>query len=312
MSKLSVIIAYVNEYPQIVFTVRAIAEELIDLVDFEIIVVNNYCAEVEAQGRKEDKGCSALEAAATVNPWLRCLKYDTKLSHWQAKNLGVRQSTGDVLWFPDAHVMPSKNSLLKMYQEYRASRESGLTNFTYHLPIGYQILESKKLIYGLVADPKIGKYFYQFIPCPNLPSPFEVPVMSTCGCMMHREIFDKFGGWPEEIGIYGGGEPFFNFSLAVMGMKKIIWPHGCLYHHGEERGYHWNYDGWVRDELIAAYCYGGYSLMKTKAQYMDGNPSVLQRIMDDILSKPSVSEHRELIDKNQVIEIGEWVQAWLS
>jgi hypothetical protein len=312
---LSVIIAYCNEYPQLVFTVRAIAEELRDRVDFEIIAVNNYCAEVKAQGREEDPGYAAIEAAAEGNPWLRSLKYDTKLSHWQAKNLGVREAKGDVFWFPDAHVIPSRDSLYNMYRYYKdwMCKDGWMMPSTLHMPIGYQILEWRRLIYGLVANPKIGNYFYQFVGCPDKKDEmFEVPVMSTCGCMMHRSIYDKLGGWPEEIGIYGGGEPFFNFSMAVLGMKKYIWPHGCLYHYGAPRGYHWNYDGWVRDELIAAFCYGGIELMELKARHMDGHRDVLQKIMEGIVQSQSIATARAGIAIQQKMTIEEWVKPWLS
>jgi hypothetical protein len=307
---LSVILAYCNEYPQVLFTIRAIAEELQGRVDFEIIAINNYCEEVKAQKRDEDKGGGAILAASKVNSWLRPLTYDKKLSHWQAKNLGVKEAKGDIFWFPDAHIMPSRGILFNMFKHYKIWWEE--LNGTLHMPITYQILESNRLIYGLVADPKIGNYFYQFVPMAPTDKILEVPVMSTCGCMMHRKIYNKFGGWPEELGIYGGGEPFFNFSMAVLGMKKNIWPIGSLHHHGEVRGYHWNYDGWVRDELIAAYCFGGYELMKLKARNMDGHKSVLTRIQDDILSRVSLQEHRKLILSQQETTIEEWVKPWLS
>jgi hypothetical protein len=310
---LSVIVAYVNEYPQIVFTIRAIAEELRGRVDFEIIAVNNYCAEVKAQGREQDKGADVIKAAAEGNPWLIPLEYGTKLSHWQAKNLGVHHARGDIFWFPDAHVVPSRDSLFQMYQEYSETAPWLMPRpATYHMPIGYQILEWRKLIYALVADPSIGKYFYQFQPMPDEYETFEVPVMSTCGCMMHRSIFDKLGGWPEEIGIYGGGEPFFNFSMAVLGMQKRIWPKGFLYHHGESRGYHWNHLGWMRDELIAAYCFGGEDLLWLKARNMGEDREVANDLSRSIIETPSICDHRQHIEKQQVMSIEGWVAPWLK
>lgn len=307
---LSVIVAYVNEYPQLVFTIRSIVESLDGLVDFEIIAINNYCNEVKAQGTKEDKGSQMLAGAAEGNPWLRNFSYDKKLSHWQAKNLGVREAKGEFLWFPDAHVIAGRDDLIQMFGYYERNWER--LNGTIHLPIGYQILEWRKLIYGLVADPNKGAYFYQFIPCPDRPEKvFEVPCMSTCGSLMHRSIYDKLGGWPEEIGIYGGGEPFFNFSLAVMGMKKYIWNPGFLYHYGNERGYSWNYSGWLRDELIAAYCYGGEPLAKIKLAASDGNLVEKDRIWSDVINCPSILQHRELIAKQQLLPIEEWVKNWL-
>jgi len=308
---LSVIMAYCNEYPQLVFTIRAIAEELLGRVDFEIIAINNYCAEVEAQGRKQDGGARAVKAAVEGNPWLRHLEYDTKLSHWQAKNLGVREARGEFLWFPDAHVIPSRDSLYEMFKYYELAWKE--LHGTLHMPIGYQILEWRRLIYGLVAKPEINAYSYQFVPFPEQNTAvFEVPCMTTCGSLWHRDFYDKLGGWPEEIGIYGGGEPFFNFAGAVIGLKRWIWPNGCLFHHGAERGYNWNFDGWIRDEMIAAYCYGGRDFLLEKIQHVDGSREVLAAIAEEVLSNRSIVEHAREIHEKQVIKIDEWVRPWLS
>lgn len=324
MPDLSVIVAFVNEYPQLIFTIRSIVEELRGRVDFEIIAVNNFCREVEDQGRKEDGGAGALIAASEGNPWLRVLKYDTKLSHWQAKNLGVKEAASDTFWFPDAHVVPSRDSVVKAFKFYKKNLER--LNGTLHLPLTYQILEWNRLTYGLIADPEKNAYFYQFTPYNPVGLKhgekiigrkgellaYEVPVMSTCGCFMNRTVYDKLGGWPEEIGIYGGGEPFVNFSQAVMGMKKWIMVGDPLYHHGTERGYSWNHDGWFRDELIAAYCYGGREFAHKKMRNMDGHPGVKQRLLDSVQHNASIKRHREHIESQQVMSIEEWVQPWLS
>jgi hypothetical protein len=37
--ELSIIVPYVNEYPQLIFTLRAIAEDLLGRVDFEVAVM---------------------------------------------------------------------------------------------------------------------------------------------------------------------------------------------------------------------------------------------------------------------------------
>lgn len=307
---LSVIMAYCNEYPQLVFTIRSIVEALKGETDFEIITINNYCNEVVAQGIKEDKGSNMLAGAAEGNPWLRNFSYNKKLSHWQAKNLGVREAKGDFLWFPDAHIVTGRDDLINMFKYYKDNWQQ--LNGSLHMPIGYQILEWRKLIYGLVTDPSKGAYFYQFVPLPERQEQiFEVPCMSTCGSLMHRSIYDKLGGWPEEIGIYGGGEPFFNFSMAVMGMHKYIWNPGFLYHYGNERGYSWNFGGWLRDELIAAYCYGGDDLLQLKANNMGVDTPGAKSLAKDIVNIPSIQNHAQLIQSQKKIEIGEWVKDWL-
>ena len=49
MPELSVIMPFCNEYPQNMFTIQNIAQELRDRVDFEIIAIDNFCEEVQAQ-----------------------------------------------------------------------------------------------------------------------------------------------------------------------------------------------------------------------------------------------------------------------
>ena len=148
MNKLSVIIPFVNEFPQVIFTVQNIAQELKGRVDFEIIVVDNYCAEFKAQVDKQnqaqaeraanstnlnevlevwktyrssepDKGTDVLKACAgRINPWLKYGTWTKNLSHWQAKRVGVNMSEGDVYWFCDSHCILGRDSVYDMYTTY--------------------------------------------------------------------------------------------------------------------------------------------------------------------------------------------------
>jgi len=303
MAELSVIIPFCNEYPQVLFTVQDIAQELRDRVDFEVIAINNYCQEVKDQKREEDKGYEALLASQRGNPWLKVLKYDEKLSHWQAKNLGVRESTGKFLWFCDAHCIVSRDSLFRMYEYYRDHHEE--LNGTLHLPLTYKILEWHKLIYKLVANVETGEIHYSFTPYRPAETPYKVPCMSTCGMMMTRDIYDELGGWPTEFGIYGGGENFINFTLAVLGKSVNIFPADPLFHHGEKRGYHYNGDDYTRNRTIATYMFGGEDLAKRFMAHRRGDPTILQGILADALKK--TKPHRELIKGKQKLSIEDWL-----
>jgi len=306
MPDLSVIIPFCNEYPQNIFTIQNIAQELRDRVDFEIIAVNNFCPEVKAQGREEDKGGEVLKASQKGNPWLKVLSYEKKLSHWQAKNMAVKHSSAPFIWFCDAHCIVSRNSLFRMFEYYRDNYKE--LNGTLHLPLTYKILEWHRLIYKLVAEPETGDIHYSFTPYRPQDSPYQVPCMSTCGMMMTRELFDDLGGWPEELGIYGGGENFINFTLAVLGKTVNIFPSGPLFHHGEKRGYHWNGDDYTRNRTIANYVFGGKRLAEKFIEHRKGNKDVLQGILNDVLEK--ARPHREMIREKQQIGINEWLSSW--
>lgn len=303
MARLSVIIPFCNEYPQVLFTIQSIAQELRDRVDFEIIAINNYCDEVKAQKREEDKGHEALLASRKGNSWLKVLHYEEKLSHWQSKNMGIRESTGKILWFCDAHCIVSRDSLFRMYEYYRDHHEE--LNGTLHLPLTYKILEWHKLIYKLVANMETAEIAYSFTPYRPADIPYVVPCMSTCGMMMTRELYDYMGGWPTELGIYGGGENFINFTLAVLGKQVNIFPAEPLFHHGEKRGYHWNGDDYTRNRTIASYMFGGKELAARFIAHRRGNPAILQRILNDVLKK--TRPHREMIAVKQKLSIEEFI-----
>lgn len=308
MAELSVIIPFCNEYPQVLFTIQSIAQELRDRVDFEIIAINNYCEEVKQQGIPEDKGFEAVFASGKANPWLKVLSYKDKLSHWQAKNVGVQISTGKFLWFCDAHCSVSRDALYNMFKYYKNTHEN--LNGSIHLPLTYKILESHKLIYKLVHNPEIGEVHYSFTGyrvCDKA-NHYQVPCMSTCGMMITREIYDQLGGWPKNFGIYGGGENFLNFTLAVLGKSVNICCGEPLFHHGDKRGYSWNYNDYTSNRITATYMFGGEALARKYAKHRKGNPDIIQKILNNALHK--CKEHRELIKKNQVSTIEKWLDFW--
>jgi len=171
--KLSCIIPFCREYPQNMFTIKNIAEELRGRVDFEILAVDNYCDQAKQQTYtckqcgathqtfENDKGGEAIKACERMWPWLKYVQYGDKLSHWNAKNYGVKKSTGDILWFCDAHCIIHRDSLFNMFEYYI----NYCMNGTLHLPLTYKILEAHRTIYKPVFKPEEGLYHYTLESC---------------------------------------------------------------------------------------------------------------------------------------------------
>lgn len=327
MVDLSVIIPYCNEYPQIIFTIRAIAEELRGL-DFEIIAINNYCEEAGRQERDylfqepgkdkptvlrglrfEDKGGEVVSGSRRACGFkLTALNYTKKLSHWNAKNEGIKAASGRIFYFVDSHVLPSRGSLRSMYQYY--SEKAFDMHGTISLPLTYKILDSKRQIYKLFMD-QDGSAHYKFTPLGlNAGLTLEVPCMSCCGVMITRNLLDQIGGgWPTLYGIYGGGENFFNFALRTVGIKSYVYDDGgVLYHHGEKRGYNFEYFDFSRNRAIAAYMVGGRNYLNYFLSKRDLDPEAKRRIKRQILNDEDCSTRRDIIKSNQCMELIGWLE----
>lgn len=346
MTKLSIIVPFVNEYPQSMFTIRSLGEELRDRTDFEVIAVNNYCPEVETQAKaqtgielekvyqhlaktgyktegflksvfervllefEEDKAGGSIKACSRGQDWLHYFEHKDKLSHWNAKRLGCSKATGDYFLFVDSHCIPSRNSIFDMFNYYVYNENE--INGTLHLPLTYKILEWHRLIYKLVVDRDSNSLpaniHYSFSSFRPSEIPYEVPCMSTCGMMISRKIYEQVGGWPKELGIYGGGENFMNFTLSVLGYKKWIYPNGFMCHHGDKRGYHWNYDDHIRNRILATYLFGGISVANRFVSIAKGRPEVLKRMLEGVIAK--CKGHRKHIKERQIMSIDEWITIW--
>jgi glycosyltransferase involved in cell wall biosynthesis len=309
--KLSVIIPFAQEHPQVAFTVQAIYCELRDRCNFEIIVVDNHCEELEAQllaaGQHRDNGGQYMSSlASSERQWLKYVKYDHKLSHWNAKNAGIAASDGEYLWFCDSHCIPSPGSLIGMFDYYRWRKPR---NFgTVHLPLSYMLEQpGRELIYKLVSDQAHGIAHYTFTRYRDEKVVYNTPCMSTCGMMISRELLQSMGNWPTELGIYGGGEHFINFTLAVMGKTINIYPSKPLYHYAAPRGYYWNYADYHRNRCIATYIFAGEEWARRYVMNIKGEIEQKNAIFSTVIGSKAVINHRKLIASQQVKTIDEWL-----
>ena len=304
--ELSVILPFVQEYPQVAFTAQSIINELRGSINFELIVIDNWCNEVAEQGRPQDKGSTYMESIAKINEEMIYLRYDKKLSHWNAKNMGVAHAKGTFLWFCDSHCLVSPGLLTGMVRYYREHHSQ--LNGTLHAPLSYLLdTPGRSLIYKLAGDIDKGEVHYSFTRFNNTGIVTRVPCMSTCGMMMTRQLFDDLGGWPEQLGIYGGGENFINFTLATLGKTINIFPYNApLWHFAEKRGYHWNFDDYLRNKGIATFCFSDYSFLKLFFEHSKGTSLQKQKILEGIITNASILDHRERLVANRKIEIIDW------
>lgn len=324
MKQLSIIIPYIQEYPQILFTLRSIHEQLKE-IDHEIIAVDNLCdpaiSQLKSKGIKIDKGHTITKEDGTIrnshiksmsgvkgNEWLKYIHYTDHFSHWQAKNEAIRQSQSDFIMFIDAHCVPSHNSIFNMYKYYSENWKE--LNGSIHLPLTYHILEDRKLIYKLKYDEEKHKCEYSFSSMRDS-GVFEVPCMSSCGMMLHKSFFDQVGLFPQ-TGIYSGGEHFLNFVSAILGRKKWIYAENdaVLHHHGEKRDYNYTWGCFQYNRIVANYMFGGEKWARYFVNNLKISEKDREKLFQKVVSLDSNIQQRKNIENQQVMTIEEWAETW--
>lgn len=310
---LSIVVPGCNEYPMNVFTIQSLFSELRNTdIDFEIIYIDNFCDELARQNVKQDRGFEFLEGISRKSqPRLKVLKYRDKLSHWNAKNAGIKESKGDILFFCDAHCHFGNGSLVAMYKYYKENHEK--LNGTIHLPLSYILEKSgRELIYKLVQRLGEGVVHYSFTKYNSYDKLITVPCMSTCGMMITRKMMvEDLGMWPSELGIYGGGENFINFVLAVLGKTINIFPtYYPLYHYAEKRAYYYNGNDWMRNRLIASFLHSGKDFVKKTIDNMRGLVIAKTKIFESVVYNADLAEHRKHIEAKTKVSIEDFCAKW--
>lgn len=340
--QLSIIIPSCNEFPQNAFTVASVIATMeCTPLDYEIIFIDNRSdgwkgppedygkkqkEELKAQDKEipEDFDEKLMEQWKTQNKdilfrrkWLdgkakhrlRVLHYDDKQSHWCAKNIGIQEAKADTLFFMDAHCILESNALLNMFEAYKRQYQS--LNGSLHMPINYLLEEpGRELIYQHIYNRPDGELHYTFRRQTERKKIYKVPCMSTCGMMISKEILvDAVGMWSWEMGIYGGGENFLNYTMAILGYDINIWPFLAIQHYAYKRGYGWTYDNFQRNRIIASYMYGGEEwadlYIAGRVRIKNDRPEVLNAMKDDII--PKCKEQREHIKSQQKYTPEEWM-----
>lgn len=302
---LSIIIPGCNEFPQHAFTIQSVITTLkyTDL-KWEVIYVDNK-SKYEVKNKEK---LAFLNGKA--RNWLKTVHWNDKLSHWCAKNVGIENTTGKVLLFMDAHCIVEPNAIYDMWNYYVENYDE--INGSLHMPISYMLdRPGTELVYQCLYERQKGIVHYSFRRMFERSKVFKVPCMSTCGMMMSRDIMEnELGKWPWELGIYGGGENFINYVLAVLGRDVNIWPYNPIHHYAFDRGYSWNYDDWVRNRMIAIYMAGGEEWIDLFRSGLielgKGRPEVLKKIRDDVVAK--CDQQRADIKKKAVLTLEEWFE----
>ena len=94
------------------------------------------------------------------------------------------------------------------------------------------------------------------------PPGYHILMSGMAAVLVDTDVFWEIGGFHPALGIYGGGEPYFDLKMQRYGYQVRCNPEFEVYHIAEKRGYAWTNDDLWRNFMVAAYAVGGMEALK--------------------------------------------------
>jgi len=210
---ISVIIPVRNEGPFIAQTLRAIIAQDYPKDLLEILVVD---------GMSEDHTVAAVESLATSCGSLRLYPNPARISS-AARNIGVRNSTGDIVLFIDGHVHIGNDQILKQTARLMHDRNVSVLSRPQFLetpgnaPLQNTIAYARRSWFGHGLDSTI------FLNRDAYVGP------ASSGAAYRREVFEQVGYFDEH---FDASEDYeFNYRLQLAGYKSFTSPALAVYYY---------------------------------------------------------------------------------
>ena len=302
MRDISVVIPARNEHPQATFTLQRIWDELEGSgLDWETIIVDNL---------SDDRTSSfCKDRYWHVEGRHKIVHYDDSASCWGARNAGVAQAEGRLVFLFDAHVLVSTHLLLLHF----AAMEDHPSATILYSPVIWMGDSKKHTCYGYSlgenCEHLYRKFWGSWTRQKRSDSPYRIPMSGTAGVCIRREFLERVGGWPEELRVYGGGEQWISLLCWMLGGECWVHPGTYLYHLADRRGYS---DGTNEthffNKCLVAYALGGEKWLNVVVGRRMATSSLcyhpaFYKLAEE--AKAAGQKYREWVDANKVYTLDE-------
>ena len=133
----------------------------------------------------------------------------------RARNLGVTKTTGDLLFFADAHIRLDRHWWKPLAGILEDPKVAAVAPAVTHLPA------TRRRGFGLTfTGPDLDA---RWLPRKGT-TPFAAPILPGCSLMMRRATFDAAGGWDDGLLHRGGVDNEMSVRLWLLGYELIIAP----------------------------------------------------------------------------------------
>ena len=139
----------------------------------------------------------------------------------RARNLGVSKTTGDLLFFADAHIRLEKRWWQPLAEVLEDRQVAAVAPAVTHLPA------TRRRGFGLTfTGPDLDA---RWLPRQGV-TPFSAPILPGCSLMMRRATFDAVGGWDSGLLHRGGVDNEMSVRLWLLGYELMVAPQVVVPH----------------------------------------------------------------------------------
>jgi len=139
----------------------------------------------------------------------------------RARNLGVSKTTGDLLFFADAHIRLEKRWWQPLEEVLEDRKVAAVAPAVTHLPA------TRRRGFGLTfTGPDLDA---RWLPRQGV-TPFSAPILPGCSLMMRRATFDAVGGWDGGLLHRGGVDNEMSVRLWLLGYELMVAPQVVVPH----------------------------------------------------------------------------------
>ena len=139
----------------------------------------------------------------------------------RARNLGVSKTTGDFVFFADAHIRLDKGWWRPLTEALADPTVAATAPAVTHLPA------TRRRGFGLtLTGPDLDA---RWLPRQGV-TPFAVPILPGCALMMRRATLDTVGGWDGGLLHRGGVDNEMSLRLWLLGYELLIVPEVVVPH----------------------------------------------------------------------------------
>lgn len=256
----SIVISARNEFPQIVFTIQSIINDLETFLtpdEWEIIVVSN-CSDDERTWR------FVAERGLHYHGDVRFI-LDPIAGNVTSRNKGAKIAKGKYLVFSDAHMSYPLGTFKRLLETIKES--GGIVHGTVQWLGGYKPSQPS-VQYSLKIGEKLwGTWNMALVKEDDW---FYIPCSGHCFLGVEREQFLSFGGYNGYFRCYGGGELYLALKWWMLGKPVVVDPRIVSYHLSAGRGYSYHQDDLIHNMMLLGYALNADALgERVYIRYLD-------------------------------------------